>query len=116
MTAEEMPQDVKAIKDWIVQNKPFMLDVRSAGEVASNNIPGVLNISIQELNSGSVAKAKEAANGRPLGIYCASGGRSRMAVELFNQQKYPCFNCHTVDTMKYVFRVSPEAKQAAGVV
>ncbi|RMB62046.1 FAD-dependent oxidoreductase [Tessaracoccus antarcticus] len=56
----------------------LVLDVRSAAEVAEGSLPGVLNIPHTELRD-RMGEVREAADGRPVRVLCASGVRSYLA-------------------------------------
>ena len=63
--------------DEVLANS-LVLDVRSAAEVADGSLPGVLNIPHTELRD-RMHEVREAANGRPVRVLCASGVRSYLA-------------------------------------
>ena len=67
-------------------NEPFVLDVRSAAEVASGKVPGALNIPIEQL--GGRLSELPTDKSRPVVAYCAMGGRSAAACELLSQNGY----------------------------
>lgn len=60
------------------------IDVRSAGEFASGNAPGTINIPLQELGSrlGEISKSI------PVVLCCASGTRSGMAKLMLMKKGY----------------------------
>jgi phage shock protein E len=60
------------------------VDVRSAGEFASGNAPGTINIPLQELGSrlGEIPKSS------PVVLCCASGTRSGMAKLMLKRKGY----------------------------
>lgn len=58
-----------------------ILDVRSPAEFRSGAYPGARNIPLQELGG----RIRELDKGRPLVVYCASGGRSAAAAGLLTQ-------------------------------
>ena len=61
------------------------VDVRSAGEFASGNAPGTINIPLPELESRLV----ELPRSSPVVLCCASGTRSGMAKLLLKKNGYP---------------------------
>ena len=66
------------------KNGAVFVDVRSAGEFASGNAPGTINIPLQELGSrlGEIPKSG------PIVLCCASGTRSAMAKLLLKKNGY----------------------------
>ena len=61
-----------------------LVDVRSAGEFASGNAPGTINIPLQELGS----RLSEIPKLSPVVLCCASGTRSGMAKMLLMKNGY----------------------------
>ncbi len=53
----------------------FLLDVRTPAEFRGGHAEGATNIPVQEL----ARRMKEIPSGRPVVVYCASGGRSASA-------------------------------------
>jgi phage shock protein E len=62
----------------------LLLDVRSAGEFASANAPGTVNIPLNELGSRLAEVPKNA----PVVVCCASGSRSGMARMMLKKNGY----------------------------
>jgi rhodanese-related sulfurtransferase len=62
----------------------LFVDVRSAGEFASGNAPGTVNIPLQELGNRLAEIPKSA----PVVLCCASGTRSGMASLLLKKNGY----------------------------
>lgn len=62
----------------------MLVDVRSAGEFASGNAPGTVNIPLQELAS----RLSEIPVSAPVVLCCASGTRSGMAKLLLKKNGY----------------------------
>jgi rhodanese-related sulfurtransferase len=63
----------------LVADGALLLDVRTEGEYADGGIEGSVNIPIQEL-PGRMDELGD--KGRPIVVYCQSGGRSAMAKRL----------------------------------
>jgi len=60
----------------------MLLDVRTPEEFAGQRIPGAVNIPVQEL----ATRLKEVGpKGRPVVVYCRSGGRSAGAAQLLKR-------------------------------
>ncbi|MFZ4480294.1 MAG: rhodanese-like domain-containing protein [Rhodoferax sp.] len=68
------------------------VDVRSAGEFASANAPGTINIPLQELGS----RLREIPKSSPVVLCCASGTRSGMAKLVLRKNGY--LNVHNIGT------------------
>ena len=62
------------------------LDVRSHEEFASGHLPGAINIPHTEIAAG-IAELKLDKN-TPIAIYCKSGRRAGLALEVLQQQGY----------------------------
>lgn len=62
----------------------LFIDVRSAGEFASGNAPGTINIPLQELNKS----IKDLPRNSPIVLCCASGTRSGMAKMVFKKSGF----------------------------
>jgi rhodanese-related sulfurtransferase len=60
----------------------FLLDVRTPEEFAEGHAEGARNIPVQEL----AARFGEVPAGRPVVVYCRSGGRSASAGALLSQR------------------------------
>lgn len=76
---------VVAMLPALRQRNALLLDVRSAGEFASANAPGTVNIPLSELGSRLADVPKSA----PVVVCCASGTRSGMAKLLLKKNGYP---------------------------
>ncbi|MCX7542145.1 FAD-dependent oxidoreductase [Corynebacterium sp. P5848] len=76
------PQDLPE-----VQRDCLILDVRGAAEVDAVRIPGALTIAHTELRD-RIDEVRDAADGRPLRILCASGVRSYLAYRLLTQHGF----------------------------
>lgn len=83
---------VLAMLPELKKNGAILVDVRSAGEFASGNAPGTINIPLQELGSrlGEIPKSA------PVVLCCASGTRSGMAKLMLKRKGYQ--NVHNIGT------------------
>jgi rhodanese-related sulfurtransferase/rubrerythrin len=61
-----------------------ILDVRQPNEYASGHIPGARSIPLPELTD----QMQQIDPGKPIVVYCASGGRGRMAAQLLSGQGF----------------------------
>lgn len=73
MLRQWQPWDLDEVRD-----SALLLDVRRPDEVADGMLPGALHIPHTELRT-RLDEVREAANGRPVRTYCASGVRSYLA-------------------------------------
>lgn len=75
---------VLAMLPELKKNGAVLVDVRSAGEFASANAPGTINIPLQELGSrlGEIPKST------PVVLCCASGTRSGIAKLMLKRKGY----------------------------
>jgi phage shock protein E len=64
------------------------VDVRTASEFNSGNVPGSINIPLQEITS----RFEEIRSMKNVVLCCASGGRSGHATEFLKQQGIQCVN------------------------
>lgn len=83
---------VIAMLPELKKNGAVFVDVRSAGEFASGNAPGTINIPLSELGSRLAEIPKSA----PVVLCCASGTRSGMAKMLLIKNGY--HGVHNVGT------------------
>jgi rhodanese-related sulfurtransferase len=75
---------VVALLPELRKNGALFVDVRSAGEFASGNAPGTINIPLPELGS----RLAEIPKSSPVVLCCASGTRSGMAKLLLKKNGY----------------------------
>ncbi len=76
---------MKTIKEILTDQKTTVIDVRSSWEFEAGNIPGAINIPVEELPHQ--LDTLRAFTG-PLVVYCQSGGRSSMAQQYLMQQGF----------------------------
>jgi rhodanese-related sulfurtransferase len=75
---------VVALLPELKKQGALFVDVRSAGEFASGNAPGTVNIPLQELGNRLAEIPKSA----PVVLCCASGTRSGMASMVLKKNGY----------------------------
>jgi phage shock protein E len=63
------------------ERRHTLLDVRTPEEFAAEYIPGAINIPVQALSE----HLNEVPNGQPVVIYCRSGNRSKIALQILAQ-------------------------------
>lgn len=83
---------VFAMLPELKRNGATFVDVRSAGEFASGNAPGTINIPLQELGH----RLSEIPKSCPVVLCCASGTRSGMAKLVLRKNGY--LNVHNIGT------------------
>ena len=83
---------VAAMLPELKRDGATFVDVRSAGEFASGNAPGTINIPLQELGS----RLREIPKSSPVVLCCASGTRSGMAKLVRRKNGY--LNVHNIGT------------------
>ena len=62
-----------------------LIDVRTSSEYAAGHIDGALNLSLQDIQQGSVPSA---AKTKPVYVYCHSGSRSGQAATILKAAGY----------------------------
>jgi rhodanese-related sulfurtransferase len=87
---------VAEIAERVARGEMALVDVREAGEVrASGKAQGALHIPLGVLALKADPAAPDAVlrPGKPVAIYCASGGRSGMAAQMLGRMGYdPVWN------------------------
>jgi len=66
----------------IVQAGATVLDVRTPEEFAGGSVPGAVNLPVQDL----AARLAEVPKGKPVVVFCRSGGRSASAARLLRAE------------------------------
>lgn len=66
--------------------RPVLLDVRTREEFTAGHVPGAINIPVQELESrlGEISPLHD----KPLVVYCRSGHRAGIALQLLASKGY----------------------------
>lgn len=88
-TSEAAKPAVTNLEPKLFQEKStngIILDVRTPEEVAAGKISGAITMDFQE--SDFLSKAKELSKDKEIYIYCAVGGRSSKAAEIFIQEGF----------------------------
>lgn len=74
----------------------LLVDVRSAAEFADGHIQGARNIPVQELER----KLRELPKDKPIILYCRSGSRSGMALQILQTAGYTnIYNAGSLDSL-----------------
>lgn len=88
------------IEKIIKENQGTIVDVRTPEEFRAGNVPGSVNIPLQEINlrMEELTKLRQ-----PLVLCCASGGRSRLAHGYLAQQGIECINGGSWLDVNYIY-------------
>lgn len=70
------------------ENRPFLLDVRTPKEFAAGNIPGAINIPVDDLRGRLVELPRD----REITVYCQVGMRGYLATRILLQNGFPAVN------------------------
>ena len=76
------------VEELIKTGTATIVDVRTAGEFMEGNVPGSINIPLQEVQR----RIDEFKNMKNIILCCASGGRSTQATMYLQQQGIDCVN------------------------
>ena len=80
--------DVEAVLSLPVNQRPFLLDVRTSQEFSTGSIPGAVNIPVDELRS----RLDELPRDREIAAYCQVGQRGYLATRILRQSGFPASN------------------------
>jgi rhodanese-related sulfurtransferase len=78
--------DAVQFKQLAASSNTFLLDVRTAPEVAEGHLPNAVNIDIY--GSDFMAKIQEIPKDREILVYCTVGARSQQAAEILAKQGF----------------------------
>lgn len=89
MLRGEHPQvDVEAVLAAPADQRPFVLDVRTSQEFSAGNIPGAMNISVDDLRS----RLDELPHDREIAVCCQVGQRGYLATRILRQNGFSASN------------------------
>ncbi len=80
--------DLAAVVATPADERPFLLDVRTPQEFAAGNIPGAVNVPVDELRS----RLGELPRDREIAIYCQVGQRGYLATRILCQAGFSAVN------------------------
>jgi NADPH-dependent 2,4-dienoyl-CoA reductase/sulfur reductase-like enzyme/rhodanese-related sulfurtransferase len=80
--------DVAAVVTAPAAERPFLLDVRTPQEFAAGNIPGAVNIPVDELRS----RLDELPRDREIAVYCQVGQRGYLGTRILLQAGFSAVN------------------------
>jgi NADPH-dependent 2,4-dienoyl-CoA reductase/sulfur reductase-like enzyme/rhodanese-related sulfurtransferase len=110
MLREEHPQvDVEAVLAAAADRRPFLLDVRTSQEFSAGNIPGAMNIPLDELRS----RLDELPYDREIAVYCQVGQRGYLATRLLRQKGFSASNVGGGYKTYKLFHPEPESGAGA---
>ncbi len=86
---DDHPQmDVSSLMELPADERPFLLDVRTAEEFADGHIPDAVNIYVDKLRS----RLDELPRDREIAAYCQVGQRGYLATRILNQSGFTAVN------------------------
>jgi len=86
---DEHPQvDVETILATPADQRPLLLDVRTAQEFSAGHLPGAVNIPVDELRS----RMNELTHDRSIAAYCQVGQRGYLATRILRQAGFSVAN------------------------
>ena len=80
--------DVEAVLAAPENERPFLVDVRTPEEFAKGNIPGAVNIPVDELRS----RLNELPSDKEIAVYCQVGQRGYFATRILQQKGFKVAN------------------------
>lgn len=80
--------DVMSVLNLPADQRPLLLDVRTPDEFAAGNIPGAINIPVDDLR----ARLKELPRDRGIAAYCQVGQRGYLATRILQQSGFDVKN------------------------
>lgn len=80
--------DLDAILAMPQEDRPFLIDVRTAHEFSQGNIPGAVNIPVDELRN----RLNELPRDRQIAVYCQVGQRGYVATRILLQAGFSAAN------------------------
>jgi NADPH-dependent 2,4-dienoyl-CoA reductase/sulfur reductase-like enzyme/rhodanese-related sulfurtransferase len=80
--------DLEAVLAAPPEQRPFLVDVRTAQEFSQGHIPGALNIPVDEVRS----RLSEFPRDRAIAIYCQVGQRGYLATRILKQSGFAAVN------------------------
>lgn len=83
--------DADQFEQMMKSQKIQVIDARTAEEYAEGFIPTAVNIDVKNADFKAKAEALLSKD-KPVGIYCRSGRRSLMGVQILSESKYQIIN------------------------
>ncbi|MGV3606018.1 MAG: FAD-dependent oxidoreductase [Planctomycetaceae bacterium] len=80
--------DVEAFLAMPAEQRPLLVDVRMASEFAAGQIPGAINLPVDELRGRLAELPKE----KPIAVYCQVGQRGYLATRILRQHGFDAVN------------------------
>ena len=74
--------------EYVLAQKPYLLDVRTPEEFAAGHFPGAINIPVDELRS----RIGEIPTDRQIAVYCQVGQRGYLATRILRQKGFNAVN------------------------
>jgi len=80
--------DIEAFLAMPAEQRPMLVDVRMASEFAAGQIPGAINLPVDELRGRLAELPKE----KPIAVYCQVGQRGYLATRILRQHGFDAVN------------------------
>lgn len=80
--------DIEAFLAMPAEQQPLLVDVRMASEFAAGQIPGAINLPLDELRGRLAELPKE----KPIAVYCQVGQRGYLATRILRQNGFDAVN------------------------
>lgn len=99
-----VPAWAAAISDWIEENQPLFLDVRTTAEVQAEPVAGALHIELGQLLHRLETLLNAAGQkDRAVGTFCAAGIRSERALQILEGQGFTQVrNVHSAGLLNFL--------------
>ncbi len=80
--------DIESYLAMPAEQRPLLIDVRMASEFAAGQIPGAINVPVDELRGRLAELPKE----KPIAVYCQVGQRGYLATRILRQHGFDAVN------------------------
>jgi rhodanese-related sulfurtransferase len=74
--------------EYVLEQDPYLLDVRTPEEFAAGHFPSAINIPVDELRS----RIDEIPTDRQIAVYCQVGQRGYLATRILRQKEFNAVN------------------------
>ena len=105
LRGEHLQVDVETVLAAPADRRPFVLDVRTSQEFSAGNIPGAMNISVDDLRS----RLDELPRDREIAVYCQVGQRGYVATRILRQKGFSASNIGGGYKTYKLFHPTPES-------
>jgi rhodanese-related sulfurtransferase len=74
--------------EWILEQKPYLIDVRTPEEFAAGHFPGAVNIPVDDLRT----QLDRVPSDQQIAVYCQVGQRGYLATRILRQRGFNAVN------------------------